>query len=95
MNSEQSVGCIPKVWFSEALLQRPATMFACLQVIKYKLCRCSNKKHKRSNSNDRGAVLSLEDVKRHVSRLALSLAKYLQCLEELLDRDRVGGLGGR
>uniref|UniRef100_A0A8C8BTP0 Acid-sensing ion channel 1 n=1 Tax=Oncorhynchus tshawytscha TaxID=74940 RepID=A0A8C8BTP0_ONCTS len=35
------------------------------EVIKYKLCRCSNKKHKRSNSNDRGAALSLEDVKRH------------------------------
>ncbi|XP_046882298.1 acid-sensing ion channel 1B isoform X1 [Hypomesus transpacificus] len=35
------------------------------EVIKYKLCRCSKKKHKRSNNNDRGAVLSLDDVKRH------------------------------
>ncbi|XP_029906960.1 acid-sensing ion channel 1B isoform X1 [Myripristis murdjan] len=35
------------------------------EVIKYKLCRCMKKKHKRSNNNDRGAVLSLDDVKRH------------------------------
>ncbi|KAG7271979.1 hypothetical protein CRUP_023859 [Coryphaenoides rupestris] len=34
-------------------------------VIKYKLCRCTKKKHKRSNNNDRGAALSLDDVKRH------------------------------
>lgn len=27
------------------------------------------KKHKGHNNNDRGAVLSLDDVKRHVSRL--------------------------
>uniref|UniRef100_A0A3P9A6U2 Acid-sensing ion channel 1 n=1 Tax=Esox lucius TaxID=8010 RepID=A0A3P9A6U2_ESOLU len=37
------------------------------EVLKYKLCRCSKKKHKRSNNNDRGAVLSLDDVKRHAS----------------------------
>lgn len=37
------------------------------QVIKYKLCRCSEKKHKHSNNNDQGAVLSLDDVKCHVS----------------------------
>lgn len=42
------------------------------QVIKYKLCRCVKKKHKGRNNNDRGAVLSLDDVKRHVSRLLLS-----------------------
>ncbi|CDQ66900.1 unnamed protein product [Oncorhynchus mykiss] len=36
------------------------------EVIKYKLCRCSEKKHKHSN-NDQGAVLSLDDVKCHVS----------------------------
>ncbi|XP_031672441.1 acid-sensing ion channel 1 isoform X1 [Oncorhynchus kisutch] len=35
------------------------------EVIKYKLCRCSNKKHKHNNNNNRGAVLSLDDVKRH------------------------------
>ncbi|KAJ7999404.1 hypothetical protein DPEC_G00194050 [Dallia pectoralis] len=37
------------------------------EVLKYKLCRCSKKKHKRSSDNDRGAVLSLDDVKRHAS----------------------------
>ena len=42
------------------------------QVIKYKLCRCVKKKHKGRNNNDRGAVLSLDDVKRHVSMLLLS-----------------------
>ncbi|XP_040059723.1 acid-sensing ion channel 1B isoform X1 [Gasterosteus aculeatus] len=35
------------------------------EVIKYKLCRCMKKKHKGRNNNDRGAVLSLDDVKRH------------------------------
>ncbi|XP_055788311.1 acid-sensing ion channel 1-like isoform X2 [Salvelinus fontinalis] len=35
------------------------------EVIKYKLCRCSEKKHKHSNNNDQGAVLSLDDVKCH------------------------------
>uniref|UniRef100_A0A8C5BHK1 Uncharacterized protein n=1 Tax=Gadus morhua TaxID=8049 RepID=A0A8C5BHK1_GADMO len=35
------------------------------EVIKYKLCHCSKKKHKRSSNNDRGAVLSLDDVKHH------------------------------
>uniref|UniRef100_A0A3B4DJK1 Acid sensing ion channel subunit 1 n=1 Tax=Pygocentrus nattereri TaxID=42514 RepID=A0A3B4DJK1_PYGNA len=35
------------------------------EVIKYKLCRCAKKSHKRNNNNDRGAVLSLDDVKRH------------------------------
>uniref|UniRef100_A0A3B3ZB53 Acid sensing ion channel subunit 1 n=1 Tax=Periophthalmus magnuspinnatus TaxID=409849 RepID=A0A3B3ZB53_9GOBI len=35
------------------------------EVIKYKLCRCVKKKHKGRNNNDRGAVLSLDDVKRH------------------------------
>lgn len=41
-----------------------------LQVIKYKLCRCSDKKHKHhnnNNNNDQGTVLSLDDVKCHVS----------------------------
>ncbi|KAJ8378293.1 hypothetical protein AAFF_G00244280 [Aldrovandia affinis] len=37
------------------------------EVIKYKLCRCSKKKRKHSNNNDRSAVLSLDDVKRHVA----------------------------
>ncbi|KAJ8016288.1 hypothetical protein DPEC_G00005640 [Dallia pectoralis] len=37
------------------------------EVIKYKLCRCSDKKHKHSNNTDQGAVLSLDDVKCHVS----------------------------
>ncbi|XP_075881153.1 acid-sensing ion channel 1B isoform X1 [Nelusetta ayraudi] len=35
------------------------------EVIKFKLCRCMKKKHKGHNNNDRGAVLSLDDVKRH------------------------------
>ncbi|XP_059925525.1 acid-sensing ion channel 1B isoform X1 [Gadus macrocephalus] len=35
------------------------------EVIKYKLCHCSKKKHKRSSNSDRGAVLSLDDVKHH------------------------------
>ncbi|KAM7006001.1 acid-sensing ion channel 1B isoform 1-T1 [Tautogolabrus adspersus] len=35
------------------------------EVIKYKLCRCVKKKHKGRNNNDRGAVLSLDDVKHH------------------------------
>uniref|UniRef100_A0AAQ5ZE16 Acid-sensing ion channel 1 n=1 Tax=Amphiprion ocellaris TaxID=80972 RepID=A0AAQ5ZE16_AMPOC len=35
------------------------------EVIKYKMCRCMKKKHKGRNNNDRGAVLSLDDVKRH------------------------------
>ncbi|XP_066564413.1 acid-sensing ion channel 1B isoform X3 [Amia ocellicauda] len=39
------------------------------EVIKYRVCRCTRKKHKRSNNNDQGVVLSLEDVKRHVSPL--------------------------
>ncbi|MEQ2195326.1 Acid-sensing ion channel 1, partial [Xenoophorus captivus] len=37
------------------------------EVIKYKLCRCMKKKHKGRSNNDRGAVLSLDDVKHHVS----------------------------
>ena len=37
------------------------------QVIKYKLCRCSDNKHKHNNNNDQGTVLSLDDVKCHVS----------------------------
>jgi len=37
------------------------------QVIKYKLCRCSDKKHKHNNNNnDQGTVLSVDDVKCHV-----------------------------
>lgn len=35
------------------------------EVIKFRLCRCVKKKHKGRNNNDRGAVLSLDDVKRH------------------------------
>ncbi|KAM9444095.1 acid-sensing ion channel 1B isoform 1-T1 [Clarias gariepinus] len=35
------------------------------EVIKYKLCRCRKKNHKRSNNNDRGAVLSLDNVQCH------------------------------
>uniref|UniRef100_A0A3P9KVR1 Acid-sensing ion channel 1 n=1 Tax=Oryzias latipes TaxID=8090 RepID=A0A3P9KVR1_ORYLA len=35
------------------------------EILKYKLCRCMKKKHKSRNNNDRGAVLSLDDVKRH------------------------------
>lgn len=35
------------------------------EVIKYRMCRCMKKKHKGHNNNDRGAVLSLDDVKRH------------------------------
>ncbi|XP_051931113.1 acid-sensing ion channel 1B isoform X1 [Hippocampus zosterae] len=38
------------------------------EVIKYKLCRCVKKKHKGRNNNDRGTVLSLDDVKHHVSK---------------------------
>lgn len=47
-------------------------ILAYFQVMKYKLCRCVKKKHKGRNNNDRGAVLSLDDVKRHVSRPLLS-----------------------
>lgn len=47
-------------------------VFTYFQVLKYKFCRCVKKKHKGRNNNDRGAVLSLDDVKRHVSRLLLS-----------------------
>lgn len=50
------------------------------QVIKYKLCRCMKKKHKGRNNNDRGAVLSLDDVKRHVSRLLLSTFTVSHCI---------------
>uniref|UniRef100_A0A3Q2P398 Acid sensing ion channel subunit 1 n=1 Tax=Fundulus heteroclitus TaxID=8078 RepID=A0A3Q2P398_FUNHE len=35
------------------------------EVLKYKLCRCMKKKHKGHSNNDRGAVLSLDDVKHH------------------------------
>ncbi|XP_056090930.1 acid-sensing ion channel 1B isoform X1 [Rhinichthys klamathensis goyatoka] len=35
------------------------------EVIKFKLCRCAKKKHQRRDNNERGAVLSLDDVKRH------------------------------
>uniref|UniRef100_A0A3Q3QNI7 Acid-sensing ion channel 1 n=1 Tax=Monopterus albus TaxID=43700 RepID=A0A3Q3QNI7_MONAL len=35
------------------------------EVIKYKLCQCFRKKHKGRTNKDRGAVLSLDDVKRH------------------------------
>ncbi|XP_076864909.1 acid-sensing ion channel 1B isoform X4 [Brachyhypopomus gauderio] len=37
------------------------------EVIKYKLCRCmrSSRRRSASTSNDRGTVLSLDDVKRH------------------------------
>uniref|UniRef100_A0A8C9VQS4 Acid-sensing ion channel 1 n=1 Tax=Scleropages formosus TaxID=113540 RepID=A0A8C9VQS4_SCLFO len=35
------------------------------EVMKYKLCLHSQKKQERSDNNERGAVLSLEDVKRH------------------------------
>lgn len=41
--------------------------FSSPQVMKYKLCRCSDKKHKHNNNNDQGTVLSLDDVKCHVS----------------------------
>ncbi|XP_061076367.1 acid-sensing ion channel 1B isoform X1 [Conger conger] len=35
------------------------------EVIKFRLCRGNRKKNKRSSNSDRGAVLSLDDVKRH------------------------------
>nr|CBN80783.1 Amiloride-sensitive cation channel 2-A, neuronal [Dicentrarchus labrax] len=50
------------------------------EVIKYKLCRCVKKKHKGRNNNDRGAVLSLDDVKRHVSSLLLSTFIVSDCI---------------
>ena len=59
------------------------------QVIKYKLCRCVKKKHKGRNNNDRGAVLSLDDVKRHVSRLLLST--FILSDRIALTREGVGG----
>lgn len=61
-------------------------VYAHFQVIKYKLCRCVKKKHKGPNNNDRGAVLSLDDVKRHVSRLPLSPFHCLQM--HCFDRER-------
>lgn len=57
------------------------------QVIKYKLCRCVKKKHKGRNGNDRGAVLSLDDVKRHVSALLLRTFTVSQSVVLSLDRD--------
>ncbi|XP_077080133.1 acid-sensing ion channel 1A isoform X2 [Siphateles boraxobius] len=39
------------------------------EVMKYRLCRCSDKKHHHNNNNtDHGTVLSLDDVKCHVSK---------------------------
>ncbi|XP_035238689.1 acid-sensing ion channel 1-like isoform X3 [Anguilla anguilla] len=38
------------------------------EVIKFQLCRCSQKKHKNTNNNEQGAVLNLEPVQRHVSQ---------------------------
>ncbi|KAG5838995.1 hypothetical protein ANANG_G00229660 [Anguilla anguilla] len=35
------------------------------EVIKFQLCRCSQKKHKNTNNNEQGAVLNLEPVQRH------------------------------
>ena len=58
------------------------------QVIKYKLCRCVKKKHKGRNNNDRGAVLSLDDVKHHVSRLLLSTSPVSDSIS--FDRDTLG-----
>lgn len=55
-------------------------VLAYFQVIKYKMCRCMKKKHKGRNNNDRGAVLSLDDVKRHVSRLLLSTFTVSVCI---------------
>lgn len=55
-------------------------VLAYFQVIKYKLCRCVKKKHKGRNNNDRGAVLSLDDVKRHVSRPLLSPFVVSNCI---------------
>lgn len=55
-------------------------VLAYFQVLKYKLCRCVKKKHKGRNNNDRGAVLSLDDVKRHVSRLLLSTFTVSDCI---------------
>ncbi|CAL1606525.1 unnamed protein product [Knipowitschia caucasica] len=37
------------------------------EVLKYKLCPCSDKKHKHGSSGDQGTVLSLDDVKCHVT----------------------------
>ncbi|KAG7221608.1 hypothetical protein INR49_017139 [Caranx melampygus] len=44
------------------------------EVIKYKLCRCSDKKHKHNNNSDQGTVLSLDDVKCHMCMSALGSA---------------------
>lgn len=62
------------LFFCSSLLesQQTGNCFLSAQVIKFKLCRCMKKKHKGHNNNDRGAVLSLDDVKRHVSRLTPS-----------------------
>lgn len=37
------------------------------EVLKYRLCRCSDKKLKHNTNNDQGTVLSLDDVKCHVT----------------------------
>lgn len=50
-----------------------AVCFLFSQVIKFKLCRCAKKKHQRRDNNERGAVLSLDDVKRHVSNYHTSI----------------------
>ncbi|KAK2898226.1 hypothetical protein Q8A67_009644 [Cirrhinus molitorella] len=38
------------------------------EVMKYRLCRCSDKKHHNNNNTDHGTVLGLDDVKCHVSK---------------------------
>ncbi|KAF3856610.1 hypothetical protein F7725_017333 [Dissostichus mawsoni] len=58
------------------------------EVIKYKLCRCVKKKHKGRNNNDRGAVLSLDDVKHHVSVL------LIPCLYRRRHSERMAARGG-
>lgn len=79
-------------------------VLAYFQVIKYKLCRCAKNKHKGRNNNDRGGVLSLDDVKRHVSRpllstvtncIALTGAHSLLCLHCSRSEDGGRNSGGR
>lgn len=53
-------------------------VLGCFQVIKFKLCRTTKKKG--CNNQDRGVVLSLDDVKHHVSRLLLSTFTVSHCI---------------
>lgn len=59
------------------------------QVIKHKLCRCSGRKHQHNN-NDQGTVLSLDDVKCHVSNFHWPASARSSTSPSLVTRGRPG-----